>query len=112
MQNDQNPESGKEAKQEEDDRLTNTTTTVRQIPTGVEMAASPKHVQPCVHCGGWGGGWVMSQAHMLASVPDLLVFPVRHVTQQGAARAAVCCARKPDDDNMSKKCRSHSADVR
>lgn len=48
------------------------------------MAASPEHVQPCVECGGWGEGWIMSQAHMLASVPDLLVSPVRHVTQHGA----------------------------
>lgn len=47
-----------------------------------------------------GEGWVMSQAHMFASVPDLLVSPVRHVTQQGAARAPVCCARKQDNENM------------
>lgn len=50
-------------------------TIVGEIPTGVEMAASPKHLQSCVECGGWGGGWVMSQAHMLASLPDLLVSP-------------------------------------
>lgn len=79
------------------DRRTNVTTTVQEIPTGVEIAASRKHVQPCVACGGWEGGWVMSQAHMLASVPDLLVSPVRHVTQQGAAHAPVCC----DNKNMS-----------
>ena len=30
------------------------------------------------------GGWVMSQARMLASVPDLLVPAVRHVTRHGA----------------------------
>lgn len=38
-----------------------------------------------------GAGWVMSHTHMLASVPDLLVSPVRHVTQQGAVCAPVCC---------------------
>lgn len=78
-------------------------TIVLEVPSGVEMAASPEHVQPCVECGGWGGGWVMSQAHMLASVPDLLVSPVRHVTQQGAVCASVCCVcvfEKNDDENM------------
>lgn len=66
------------------------TTIVGAVPTGMEMTASPKHVQPCVEGGGWRGGCVMSQAHMLASVPDLLVSPVRHVTQQGAVHAPVC----------------------
>lgn len=79
--------------------MTKMRTTVGEVPTGMEMAASPKHVQPCVDCGGWGGGCVcvMSQAHMLASVPDLLVSPVRHVTQQGAACSPVCCVltKKP-----------------
>ena len=64
------------------------TTTVGEVPTGVEMAAGPEHVQPCVEDG--GGGRVMSQAHMLASVPDLLVSPVRHVTQHGAVCVCVC----------------------
>lgn len=74
------------AREEEEERLTNMTTIVGEVPTGVEMAASPEHVQLCVECGGWGGGWLMSQAHMLASVPDLLVSPVRHYT----TRSCVC----------------------
>lgn len=46
----------------------------------------------------------MSQAHMLASVPDLLVSPVRHVTQHGA----VCvCAMKP-----CRQCRTHHMRMR
>lgn len=31
------------------------TTIVGEVPTGVEMAASPKHVQPCVEDGGEDG---------------------------------------------------------
>lgn len=82
-------------------------TILLEVPTGVEMAAMPEHVQPCVECGGWGGGWVMSQAHMLASVPDLLVSPVRHVTQCGVCAYASecvcvrgCVLKKNDDENM------------
>lgn len=63
------------------------------------MAAIPEHMQPCVKRGGWGEGWIMSQAHMLASVPDLLVSPIRHVTQH----RTVC-------EKMMKpcgKCRTH-----
>lgn len=52
------------------------------------MAASPEHVQPCVQRGGWGEGRIMSQAHMFASVPDL-VAPVRHVAQHGAVCVCV-----------------------
>lgn len=81
----------KARKGEQEERLTNMMPIVGEVPTGVEMAASTKHVQPCVESGGWGGGWVMSQAHMLASVPDLLVSPVRHVTQHGALCAPGCC---------------------
>lgn len=82
--------------------MTNMTTVVGEVPTGVELAASPEHVQPCMECGGWGGGWVMSQAHMLASVPDLLVSPVRHVTQHGAVCAPRCCycVCGKDDETM------------
>lgn len=58
-----------------------------------------------------GGGKVMSQAHMLASVPDLLVSPVRHLAQQGAARAPVCCVTQQEDEKCW-KCRSHNVDVR
>lgn len=54
------------------------------------MPGGSEYVQPCVQCGGWGAGWIMSQAHMLASVPDLLVSPVRHVTQHGAVCTRGC----------------------
>lgn len=30
-------------------------------------------MQPSVECGGWGEEWIMSQTHMLASVPDRLL---------------------------------------
>lgn len=102
---------GRKPGREEDNRLTDMATTEREIPTGVEMAASPKHVQPGVDCAGRGGGWLMSQAHMLASVPDLLVSPVRHLTQQGAARALVRRARKQDNKTCW-NCRSHNMDLR
>lgn len=75
------------------------------------MAASPEHVQPCVECGGWGEGWIMSQAHMLASVPDLLVSPVRHVTQHGAACAPGCCVCVCDETMQTMQNTPH-ADVR
>lgn len=53
----------------------------------------------------------MSRAHVLASVPDLLLSPVRHPAQRGAARAPVCCERQQEDEKCW-KCRSHNVDVR
>lgn len=54
----------------------------------------------------------MSQAHMLASVPDLLVSPVGHATQQGAECAPVCCVcvyvkKKKTMMKTCRKCTKH-----
>lgn len=86
MQNYSKLEKDHKARKEEAARLTNMMAIVvwKWLP-------APKHVQPCVECGGWGEGWVMSQSHMLASVPDLLVSPVRHVARQGDECSCLLC---------------------
>lgn len=76
-------------------------TIVGEIPTGVEMAASPKHLQSCVECGGWGGGLGNEPGtYARLTAWSLGLSPSGMLHNKEPACAPVCCVRKQDNENM------------